>query len=39
MSEGEKTTGGLREKLELWSVVLLAVAMVATAYSAYESTR
>ena len=28
-----------RERLELWSATLLAVATVATAYSAYESTR
>ena len=29
----------LRERLELWSALLLAAATVATAYSAYESTR
>lgn len=37
--DGSATTGGLREKLELWSALLLAAATVATAYSAYESTR
>lgn len=30
---------GLRARLELWSALLLAAATVATAYSAYESTR
>jgi hypothetical protein len=30
---------GLRERLELWSALLLAAATVATAYSAYQSTR
>jgi ferric-dicitrate binding protein FerR (iron transport regulator) len=31
--------GSLREKVELWSALLLAAATVATAYSAYEATR
>jgi hypothetical protein len=31
--------GGVRERIELWSAVLLAAATVATAYSAYEATR
>lgn len=31
--------GSVREKIELWSAVLLAAATVATAYSAYEATR
>lgn len=30
---------GIRERLELWSALLLAAATVATAYSAYQSTR
>jgi len=30
---------GFRERLELWSALLMAAATVATAYSAYESTR
>lgn len=30
---------GFRERLELWSALLLAAATVATAYSAYESSR
>lgn len=40
MGEGtEIGRGSVREKLELWSALLLAAATVATAYSAYESTR
>jgi hypothetical protein len=31
--------GSLREKVELWSALLLAAATVATAYSAYQATR
>jgi hypothetical protein len=38
MGQGEQLRG-FREKLELWSAVLLAIATVATAYSAYESSR
>jgi hypothetical protein len=38
MGQGEQARG-FREKLELWSAVLLAIATVATAYSAYESSR
>jgi len=30
---------GVRERIELWSALLLAAATVATAYSAYEATR
>ena len=35
----EPKPGGIRERIELWSAVLLAAATVATAYSAYEATR
>ena len=35
----EFKTRGFREKLELWSAILLAAATVATAFSAYESSR
>ncbi len=38
MGQGDQPRG-FREKLELWSAVLLAMATVATAYSAYESSR
>lgn len=37
--EGEGAQRSLRNRLELWSAALLAAATVATAYSAYESTR
>jgi hypothetical protein len=36
---GEAGPWELRERLELWSALLLAAATVATAYSAYQSTR
>lgn len=39
MKEGAHKHRGKRERLELWSASLLAAATVATAYSAYESTR
>ena len=41
MTEGapHKRERGFRERLELWSALLLAAATVATAYSAYESSR
>ena len=38
MSDGADK-GSIRERLELWSALLLAAATVATAYSAYQSTR
>ncbi|HKJ35466.1 MAG TPA: hypothetical protein VKA36_02765 [Solirubrobacterales bacterium] len=38
MNDGNGPTQ-FRERLELWSALLLAAATVATAYSAYESTR
>jgi hypothetical protein len=31
--------GGIRERIEFWSALLLAAATVATAYSAYQATR
>ncbi len=36
---GAEQAKGFRERLELWSALLLAAATVATAYSAYQSTR
>lgn len=38
-AQEKKSRAPLRERLELWSAVLLAAATVATAYSAYEATR
>ena len=39
MTAGAHHNRGFRERLELWSALLLAAATVATAFSAYESSR
>ncbi len=39
MSDAGHAIRGFRERLELWSAILLAAATVATAYSAYQSSR